>query len=180
MEPSLVVGQQCPAAISNKNLANNFFLFSFLYSNVRKSNKLLLKLVKTQESSKSVKGKLIPLQINKKIEVIEQIITFQSKKRYYPYIFFQGKSLDFLGIVLARHSSDLLTMIARKLLISMSFNELKLTQYYFPKESNNIKLITLFKWKNIDKIKKILSDLDQIQRKFDETLKKLTKLALDS
>jgi hypothetical protein len=179
MEPSLVVGQQCPAAISNKNLANNFFLFSFLYSNVRKSNKLLLKLVKTQESSKMVKGKFPPLQIDKKIEVIEQIITFQSKKRHYPYVLFQGKSINFLGIVLSRQSSDLLNMIARKLIISMHFHGINLIQYYFPKELNSIKLIVLFKWENIDDFKKILSDLDEIQIKFDETLKKFSKLALD-
>jgi len=147
---------------------------------VRKSTKLLLELVKKQESSKNVPGKLIPIQIDKKIEVIEKIITFQSKKRYYPYIFFQGKSLDFLGIVLARNSSDLLTMIVRKLLISMNFNGIKLIQYYFPKEANSVKLIVLFKWENIDNFKKRLTELEQIQTKFDKTLKKFSKLALDS
>ena len=147
---------------------------------MRKSNTLPLKLVKSQESSKIVKGKFPPLQIDKKIEVIEQIITFQSKKRYYPYVFFQGKSLDFLGIVLARNSSDLLTMIVRKLLISMNFNGIKLIQYYFPKEANSVKLIVLFKWENIDNFKNTIADLDEIQIKFDKTLKKFIKLALDS
>ena len=147
---------------------------------MKKSTKLLLELVKTQESSKNVQGKLIPLQIDKKIEVIEQIITFQSKKKYYPYIFFQGKSLNFLGIVLARQSSDLLTMIARKLLISMNFNGIKLIQYYFPKETNSMKLISVFPWENIDNNKKILADLDQIQRKFDETLSKFVNFSLNS
>ncbi len=147
---------------------------------MRKSTRLLLELVKKQESYKNVPGKLIPLQIDKKVEVIEQIITFQSKKRYYPYIFFQGKSLNFLGIVLARNSSDLLTMIVRKLLISMNFNGIKLIQYYFPKEANSIKLIVLFKWEINDNFKKIISDLDEIQIKFDKTLKKFIKLALDS
>ena len=147
---------------------------------MKKSTKLLIKLVKTQKSSKNVRGKLIPLQIDKKIEVIEQIITFQSKKKYYPYIYYQGKSLNLLGIVFARQSSDLLTMIARKLLTSMDFQGINLTQYYFPKETNSIKLITLFKWENIDDFKKILTNLDEIQRKFDETIKKLVKLALES
>ena len=147
---------------------------------MRKSTKLLLKLVKTQESSKNVQGKLIPLQIDKNIEVIEQIITFQSKKRYYPYIFFRGNSLDFLGIVLARHSSDLLNMIARKLIIPMNFHGINLIQYYFPKEVNSIKLISLFKWKNIDDFKKILGNLDEIQIKFDGSLKKFANLALDT
>ncbi len=147
---------------------------------MRKSTRLLLELVKKQESYKNVPGKLIPLQIDKKVEVIEQIITFQSKKRYYPYIFFQGKSLNFLGIVLARNSSDLLTMIVRKLLISMNFNGIKLIQYYFPKEANSIKLIVLIKWEINDNFKKIISDLDEIQIKFDKTLKKFIKLALDS
>jgi len=147
---------------------------------VRKSTKLLSKLVKTQELSKNVKGKLIPLQINKKIEVIEQVITFQSKKRHYPYIFFQGKSLDFLGIALARHSSDLLNMIARNLIIPMKFHGINLIQYYFPKELNSIKLIALFKWENIDDFKKILSNLDEIQIKFDGSLKKFANLPLDS
>jgi len=147
---------------------------------VKKSTKLLLELVKKQKSSKTVPGKLIPLQIDKKVEVIEQIITFQTKKRYYPYVFFQGKSLDFLGIVLARNSSDLLSMIVRKLLISMNFNGIKLIRYYFPKEANSVKLIVLFKWENIDNFKNIIADLDEIQIKFDKTLKKFAKLALDS
>jgi len=147
---------------------------------VRKSTKLLIKLVKTQESSKIVKGKLSPLQIDKKIEVIEQIITFQSKKRYYPYVFFLGKSLDFLGIVLARHSSDLLNMIARKLIISMKLHGINLIQYHFPKEANSMKLITLFNWENVDDFKKILGTLDEIQIKFDNNLKKFANLALNS
>ncbi|QEE15727.1 hypothetical protein DSAG12_01554 [Promethearchaeum syntrophicum] len=147
---------------------------------MNKSTKILLKLVKTQESSKSVQGKLIPLQIDKKIEAIEQIIIFQSKKKYYPYIFFQGKSLNLLGILLTRQSSDLLIMIARKMLVSMNFNGIKLTQYYFPKEANSIKLIVLYKWEIFDEFTKILTDLDEIQRKFDETLKKLVRLTLES
>lgn len=147
---------------------------------MKKSTKLLLELVKKQESSKNVPGKLIPLQIDKKVEVIEQIITFQTKKRYYPYVFFQGKSLDFLGIVLARNSSDLLSMIVRKLLISMNFNGMKLIQYYFPKEANSVKLIVLFKWEIIDNFKKIISDLDEIQIEFDGSLKKFVNLALDT
>ena len=147
---------------------------------MRKSTKLLLELVKTQESSKNVQGKLISLQIDKNIEVIEHVITFQSKKRYYPYIFFRGKSLVFLGIVLARHSSDLLNMIARKLIIPMNFHGINLIQYYFPKELNSIKLIALFKWENIDAFKKILNNLDEIQIKFDNNLKKFANLALDT
>ncbi len=147
---------------------------------MRKSTKLQSELVKSQESSMTVPGKLSPLQIDKKIEVIEQIITFQSKKKYYPYIFFQGKSLNFLGIVLARHSSDLLNMIARKLLISMKFRGLNLIQYHFPKELNNIKLIALFKWENIDNFYKTIGDLDEIQINFDQTIKKFVKLAIDS
>ena len=147
---------------------------------MRKSTKLLLELVKNQDSSKNVQGKLSPLQIDKKIEVIEQIITFQSKKKYYPYILFHGKNLDFLCITLARHSSDLLNMMARKVLISMNFHGLNLIQYYFPKEMNSIKLIALFKWENIDNFEKILVDLDQIQRKFNETLKNFINIALDS
>ena len=147
---------------------------------MRKSTKLQLELVKRQESSIIVPGKLSPLQIDKKIEVIEQIITFQSKKKYYPHIFFRGKSLNFLGIVLARHSSDLLNMIARKLLISMNFRGLNLIQYHFPKEMNSIKLIALFNWENIDNFNKILGNLEQIQKNFGQTLKKFTKLAIDS
>ena len=147
---------------------------------MRRSNKLLLELVKKQESSKIVQGKLSPLQIDKKIEVIEQIITFQSKKKYYPYILFHGKTLDFLCITLARHSSDLLKMIARKLLISMNFHGLNLIQYHFPKEVNSIKLIALFRWENIDDFKKILADLDEIQIKFNETLNNFINLALKS
>ena len=139
---------------------------------MKKSNKLQLKLVKGQESSKIVKGKFPPLQIDKKIEVIEQIITFQSKKRHYPYVLFQGKSINFLGIVLSRQSSDLLNMIARKLIISMHFHGINLIQYYFPKELNSIKLIVLLKWESIDEFKKILSNLDEIQIKFDGSLKK--------
>ncbi len=147
---------------------------------MRKSTKLQLKLVKRQESSMIVPGKLFPLQIDKKIEVIEQIITFQSKKKYYPYIFFRGKSLNFLGIVLARHSSDLLNMIARRLLISMKFSGLDLIQYHFPKELNSIKLIALFKWEGIDNFNKIVCNLEQIQINFDQTIKKFIKLAIES
>ena len=147
---------------------------------MKKSNKLPLKLVKSQESSKIVKGKFSPLQIDKKIEVIEQIITFQSKKRFFPYVLFHGKSLEFLGIVLSRQSSDLVNMIARKIIIPMKFQEINLIQYYFPKEINSIKLIALFKWKNIDDFKKILSNLDEIQIKFDGSLKKFVNLALDT
>ena len=147
---------------------------------MRRSNKLLLELVKKQESSKIVQGKLSPLQIDKKIEVIEQIITFQSKKKYYPYILFHGKTLDFLCITLARHSSDLLNMIARKLLISMNYHGLNLIQYHFPKEPNSIKLIALFRWENVEDFKKILSNLDEIQIKFNETLNNFINLALKS
>ena len=147
---------------------------------MRRSTKLLLKLVKKQESSKIVQGKLSPLQIDKKIEVIEQIITFQGKKKFYPYILFHGKTLDFLCITLARHSSDLLNMIARKLLISMNCQGMYLIQYHFPKEMNSIKLIALFKWENIDNFEKIIADLDEIQIKFDKTLKKFITLVIAS
>ena len=147
---------------------------------MRRSNKLLLELVKKQESSKIVQGKLSPLQIDKKIEVIEQIITFQSKKKYYPYILFHGKTLDFLCITLARHSSDLLSMIARKLISSMNLHGLNLIQYHFPKEMNSIKLIVLFRWENVEDFKKILSNLDEIQIKFNETLNNFINLALKS
>lgn len=147
---------------------------------MKRSDKLLLELIKTQESSKDVPGKLSPLQIDKNIEVIEQIITFQSKKKYYPYILFHGKTLDFLCITLARHSSDLLNMIARKILISMNFHGLNLIQYHFPKEMNSVKLIALFKWENIDNFEKIIADLDEIQINFDKTLKKFIKLVIDS
>ena len=57
----------------------------------------------------------------------------------------------------------------------MEFNGINFTQYYFPKEANSMKLITLFKWENIDDFNKILTNLDEIQRKYDETLKKFVK-----
>ena len=55
---------------------------------MRNPAKKFIDLIKKQESAVILKGNFSPLQNNKKIEEIKQLITFQSKRKNFPYVFF--------------------------------------------------------------------------------------------
>ncbi|MHA1720462.1 MAG: hypothetical protein ACTSWX_00580 [Promethearchaeota archaeon] len=147
---------------------------------MRNPAKKFIELIKDQESAEILKGNFSPLQSNKKIEEIKQIITFQSKRKNFPNVFFYGKHKNYLGTIIARHSSDLLTMIANKMLALMKFRGIYLIQYQLSKRMNGIQLISLFKWENIDDFEEILENLEKIQSKFVKLIKKIANLAVDS
>jgi len=97
--------------------------------------------IQTQPNCKKIKGKCLPIQTHSGVEAIQQIFTFDSKRKNFPFIFIVTKTHYFLGITLARQSSDFLVNLAKAIISKQKITKINLMQYMFPKEFTSLKLI---------------------------------------
>lgn len=138
-----------------------------------------------QENLTLVKGKYISLTTMGYIEEIKKICTFKSPKNNFPFLFFQSKVNFYLGITLARQSSDLLVLIAKKLLNKVPFTDppsesnYYLIQYMLPQDFASLKLILLRKFNSpispssLDSVK---NQMIEFQAHFVQSLKKIVDI----
>ncbi len=118
----------------------------------------------------NVRGKCTPLFIESSIQEIKKLYTFSSLKKTLPFVFFQMKEFVFLGIVIARQSSDLEAILASKLIRKMGkkhrdfdSSNFKIIQYRFPEDLNSLKLIVIRDWVDIEDFESITTNLQDIQ-----------------
>lgn len=85
------------------------------------------------------------------------------------------KYLDYLSIILANQSSDLIVEIARDLAIQ---NDVELIQYPIFQGNYRVSLLALHKVTNPDKIDPLLNNLRQIRKDLKQRLKEIKQLIL--
>jgi hypothetical protein len=128
-----------------------------------------------------IKGKYTPLSTPQSIEQVDAIWIIESKKKFLPYIFIETNQTKYLGIALARNSSDLLNAIAKKLILNQKAKT-KLTessfliQYMFPNDFSSVKLFALTEWKDINQATFLFSWYEEIQTLFLQKISHLVSL----
>jgi len=132
--------------------------------------------IQTQLNCKKIKGKCLPIQTHGGVEVIQQIFTFDSKRKNFPYIFIVTKTHYFLGITLARQSSDFLVNLAKNIISEQKITKINLMQYMFPKEYTSLKLILFRELTQEAEFGGIQNELSQIQTEFIDKQQKIIDL----
>jgi len=123
-------------------------------------------LIKNQPNCKKIKGKYLPIQTHTGIESIEQIFTFDSQRKNYPFIFMVTKTHYYLGITLARQSSDFLVNLAKKMISDYKITKINLMQYMLPKDISSLKLILFREIGQAIELNDIIKDFSEIQTRF--------------
>ena len=107
----------------------------------------------------------------------------------YPYVCFETKKFTFLGLVIARQSSDLLTHIAKKTILELKKsgnmeecaflvqNSVKLLHYKLPMENHQVQLIAFFNWFKEEDSLGILRSLETIWAKYTKKIHSLASVA---
>src|SRR5208283_3321275 len=130
---------------------------------------------------KTVSGKFSSIQFESELKYIKRIGHWDSGKKNLPFVIFQTANESFLGIVLARQSSDFLAGLAKRVLSKLDCegnesNEKSksvLLQYMFPKEFASTKLIVLVKWINRFDFQAFTQKLLSIQQLFLQKMQEL-------
>jgi hypothetical protein len=112
-------------------------------------DKTLFQFLNSEFHLTPIKGKFSPIQFQKEIMEIHKIYTFPSEKGTLPFIIFDLNKQVYIGITLARCSSDLLVALAKKTIGFVkskqeqknSIFEISLMQYMFPKDFSSNRLI---------------------------------------
>lgn len=124
--------------------------------------------IQTQPNCKKIKGKCLPIQTHSGVEAIQQIFTFDSKRKNFPFIFIVTKTHYFLGITLARQSSDFLVNLAKAIISKQKITKINLMQYMFPKEFTSLKLIVFRDITQEEEFHNTLEELSLLQTYFIE------------
>ena len=144
--------------------------------------------LKSQYKLQKLHGKFYAIQYGSEIVKIRKIHIFPSKKMNYPYLCFETKKFTFLGLVIARQSSDLLTHIAKKTILELKkslnaevcaffeLNSVKLIHYKLPLENHQVQLIVFFNWSKEEDTTDILRNLKTIQVKYTEKISSLASV----
>lgn len=134
--------------------------------------------MKIENFGHKVKGKYTPLTTSTGIEEIKKISILESRKPNYPYLFFESTSNIYVGLTIARQSSDLILLIAKKYINQLRKENkevnIYLIQYMLPNDYSSNKLIVLSRLEpdtNIEKLKEFLSKIQE------EFLLKLNQIA---
>ena len=129
-----------------------------------------------------VKGKFSPFSTSAGIESIKEVAIFASNRKNYPFYLFETSNSIFLGIMLARQSSDLLVLIADRVMKEMKlpFSGVKLVQYAFPKENTGAKLLALVSVSEPRKTEPILEGLQKLQAQYIDKLNHLADKVITS
>ncbi|MCK5344511.1 MAG: hypothetical protein KAR20_13950 [Candidatus Heimdallarchaeota archaeon] len=123
-----------------------------------------------------VRGKLPPIQEREGIEPIKDIYIIEYTKNKFPTLFMQGNSKSFLGIILARQSSDFLALIAQKRVKEGEIQTrypISVVQYPFPTYSIGTSLLALTPWLDVEELEPIFSYLRTFQKSFRSKLRTL-------
>jgi hypothetical protein len=135
--------------------------------------------MKNQTFGEKVKGKYTPLVTKAGIEQIKKISLLESTKRYYPYLFFETEKNIYVGITLARQSSDLLVLIAKKYITQLRKENhdfsMNLIQYTLPNDYSSNKLILISKLEPNSDIITLKELLTKIQEGFSQRLNQLAE-----
>jgi len=120
-----------------------------------------------------VKGKLPPIQEQGKIEHIKDIYMIKDPKSLFQTLYIHGKEKDFLGIVMARQSSDFVALVAQKMVKKRdNSTELPIVvlQYPFPTYSAGVSLLAITPWEETQNLDRIFADLRAFQKAFRQKL----------
>ena len=120
-----------------------------------------------------VKGKLPAIQDRGQIEDIKDIYILEDAKSTFPTLYIHGKSKEFLGIVIARQSSDFLAMLAQKLVKNgkvSSEHPMAILQYPFPTYLVGMSLLAITPWGVPEDLDCIIMDLNVFQKAFRQKL----------
>ena len=141
---------------------------------------LFKEFIHSQNNVSEIKGKLAPLLEQHGIQEVESIWILSAVKQNLPVIFIKKQNKYYMGITLARQSSDLLVAIGKKIIKNNWKNDVPkyMVQYRFPKDLNSLKLVLYCEWAEIDQYKEILESLIRIQEKFLDCLEKIAESIL--
>ena len=120
-----------------------------------------------------VKGKLPPIQEQGKIEHIKDIYMIKDPKCTYQTLYIHGKEREFLGIVVARQSSDFLALVAQKMVKKWSSSTkfpIVVLQYPFPAYSVGVSLLVITPWEEVEDLDRTFGDLRAFQKEFRQNL----------
>jgi hypothetical protein len=132
--------------------------------------------IETQPNCKKIKGKCLPIQTHTGVEPIQQIFTFDSSRKNFPYIFIVTKTHYYLGITLARQSSDFLVNLAKKIISEKKITKINLMQYMLPKDISSLKLIIFRELIQEVDFNSTQKELTDIQTQFTEKQQKIIDL----
>ena len=142
--------------------------------------------IEAQEDFAKFKGNFAPIQIHDLFEKFYIIETFPGSHRNLPFIFLDGQHDGYLGIVLARQSSDFLVALAKKMIrylknqikerpgLEKVMEKVSIMQYRLPGEEASLKLILFIPWKDPQQFVPLVEELDFVQGAF---IKKLADIA---
>jgi hypothetical protein len=130
------------------------------------------------EFGEKVKGKYTPLMTSQGIEEIRIISLLESTKPHLPYLFIETEKNYYIGLTLARNTSDLLVLIAKNELRKIKSKEVStpfyLIQYMLPADFSSNKLIVLAPLSESVDVHQLKTHLQTLQHVF---LMKLNQLA---
>ena len=147
----------------------------------------------TKAKLKKFRGKKAPISYHSDIYEILDIYQFPSDLPHYPLFYFQAKRIQYIGITLARQSSDFVKLVAKKILRdpmlnkfslktpfthdngSLDLSKTSLLEYHFPRDNMSLKLILLVQWLDLDQYEAIEGLLKFLQKEFIVQLKNLVK-----
>lgn len=134
----------------------------------------------SQANILEIKGKYAPIQDQDGIQEVECIWVLAAVKQNLPVLFIKIQKKYFIGVTLARQSSDLLGMIGKKVIKNHWKSKIPkyLIQYRLPKDLNSLKLILYCEWAEFEEYEKIISQLVDIQEYFQKSIEKIADLIL--
>lgn len=126
-----------------------------------------------------IKGKCTPLATPTGVEKIKHVFSFESPQKLLPFYLFETKVHSYIGITLARQSSDFLVLLAKKTIAQYKSSHNATTgkffvmQYQLPKDYASVKLIVLSVEDAHTEILSITHALADIQSLFHTKLTRL-------
>ncbi len=120
-----------------------------------------------------IKGKLPGIQDHGQIEHLKDIYMIKDPKSSFQTLYIHGKEKEFLGIVLARQSSDFLALVAQKMVKKLDHppeHPIVVLQYPFPTYSVGVSLLAISPWEEAEDLDSIFADLRTFQKAFRHKL----------
>lgn len=134
-----------------------------------------------------IKGRYNPFETTKGIVNIKRIYTFESHRKLYPHLLIQSDTQTFLGIICARHTSDFLSLLLKKILKQHHEGQKNESaekkshftmQYALPSDRSCFKLILLIEIETPEQFEAIQIQLRQIFDEFQEKVQKIIENGL--
>ena len=128
-----------------------------------------------------VRGQFSPIIINSIVVDLTNVYKF-GENLFFPLFYLKTRDKHFLGITIAKQSSDIVNILAKQFLKQYSGTftpkkQLKILEYHFPNDNHHLKLLVLVEWTEIEDHNTLIQILTETQKNFRLFLhQKLTAL----